>query len=121
MKMRKPLTARTHVLSGVKRAALTLLVPLLLVGGFLYYKAEYIVLGAETYIYGYPLVIMDVTRSNAALTLGPQNRLHRVRQFPDAGFKDVVRPNVDTLYTTGFIDMAQGPWVFEMPANAQRP
>ena len=120
MKMRKPLTARTHVLSGVKRAALTLLVPLLLVGGFLYYKAEYIVLGAETYIYGYPLVIMDVTRSNAALTLGPQNRLHRVRQFPDAGFKDVVRPNVDTLYTTGFIDMAQGPWVFEMPANAQR-
>jgi hypothetical protein len=43
-----------------------------------------------------------------------------VRQFPNSSFKDVVRPNVDTLYTTGFIDMAKGPWVFEMAANAQR-
>jgi hypothetical protein len=32
----------------------------------------------------------------------------------------VVRPNVDTLYTTAFIDIAQGPWVFEMAANDQR-
>ena len=46
--------------------------------------------------------------------------MRRVRQFPDASFRDVVRPNADTLYTSGFIDMAQGPWVFEMAANAQR-
>jgi hypothetical protein len=81
---------------------------------------DYIVLGAETYIYGYPLVIMDATRSNSALTIGPENQLRRVRQFPDANFHEVVRPNADTLYTSGFIDMAQGPWVFEMAANSQR-
>jgi hypothetical protein len=96
------------------------LLPLLLVGAVLYTKAEFIVLGAEAYIFGYPLVITDLTRANAALTLGPENQLNRVRQFPGAGFKEVVRPNVDTLYTTAFIDMDQGPWVFAMAANDQR-
>ncbi len=90
------------------------------VAALLYAKAEQIVLGAEAYLYGYPLVIMDVTRASAALSVGPENQLRRVRQFPDASFKEVVRPNVDTLYTTAFIDMSQGPWVFEMAANDQR-
>jgi len=89
-------------------------------GAVLYTHAEYIVLGAEGYIYGYPLVITDATRVHASQTLGPENQLHRVRRFPDAQFRGVVRPNVDTLYTTAFIDMAQGPWVFEMPPNDQR-
>jgi hypothetical protein len=90
------------------------------VAALVYAKAEQIVLGAEAYLYGYPLVIMDVTRASAALSIGPENQLRRVRQFPDASFKEVVRPNVDTLYTTAFIDMSQGPWVFEMAANDQR-
>ncbi len=104
----------------VRRVLLLSMLPLLGVGVVLYAKSELIVLGAEGYIYGYPLVITDVTRANAALTIGPENELHRVRQFPDASFKDVVRPNVDTLYTTAFIDTAKGPWVFEMAANDQR-
>ena len=103
-----------------RRLLLLLLLPLLIAGGLLYSHAEQIVLGAEAYIYGYPLVIVDVTRAGAAQTIGPQTRLTRVRRFPDATFKGVVRPNVDTLYTTAFIDMAQGPWVFEMAANDQR-
>ncbi len=104
----------------MKRILLGLLIAVLLLGGTLYAKRDYIVLGAEAYIFGYPLVIMDVTRSNSALSIGPENQLRRVRQFPDANFHEVVRPNADTLYTSGFIDMAQGPWVFEMAANAPR-
>ena len=77
-------------------------------------------LGAQAYVYGYPLVIMDVTRQHASQTAGPENELRRVRRFPDARFKAVVRPNVDTLYTTAFIDMVQGPWLFEMAPNGQR-
>lgn len=88
--------------------------------GLLYAKSEQIVLGAEGYLFGFPLVIMDVTRASAAQVIGPENQLRRVRQFPDARFRDVVRPNVDTLYTTAFIDTARGPWVFEMAANDQR-
>ena len=91
-----------------------------LVAALLYAKAEQIALGAEAYLYGYPLVIMDVTRASAALSVGPENQLRRVRQFPDASFREVVRPNADTLYTTGFIDMSKGPWVFELPPNGQR-
>ncbi len=104
----------------LKRAVLVLAIPLLTVLAVLYAKSEQIVLGAEAYIYGYPLVITDVTRANSALSIGPENQLRRVRQFPDASFKDVVRPNVDTLYTNAFIDTAKGPWVFEMAANEQR-
>ena len=76
--------------------------------------------GARAYMFGYPLVIMDVTRAAAALTVGPANELLRVRQFPDARFRGVVRPNVDTLYTTAFIDMNDGPFVFETSPNAAR-
>ena len=79
-----------------------------------------IMLGAEAYVYGYPLVIMDITRAQSAINIGPENELRRVRQFPDANFKDVVRPNVDTLYTTAFLSMKEGPWVFEMPVQSER-
>jgi len=97
-----------------------ILLPLTLTLSFLYAKSEYIILGAEAYIYGYPLVMMDLTRTSSVISMGPENKLHRIRKFPDAAFKEVVRPNVDTLYTTAFIDMAQGPWVFEMAPNQQR-
>jgi hypothetical protein len=63
---------------------------------------------------------METTRLQSAKYIGPENQLRMVRQFPNAQFKDVVRPNVDTLYTTAFISMKEGPWVFEMPANDKR-
>ena len=115
----RPASAQRR-LTRLQRSAVAALLVVLTLGTLLYNKAEHIVLGAEGYIFGFPLVVMDVTRAHAALAIGPQNQLRRVRQFPDAQFRDVVRPNVDTLYTTAFLDMAQGPWVFEMAANAQR-
>jgi hypothetical protein len=63
---------------------------------------------------------METTRLQSAKYIGPENQLRMVRQFPNAQFKDVVRPNVDTLYTTAFISMKEGPWVFEMSANDKR-
>jgi hypothetical protein len=102
------------------RLLLLALLSLAVAAAVLYVKAAWVVTGGEGYVFGYPLVIMDVTRANAALTIGPENRLRRVREFPGPGFRDVVRPNVDTLYTTAFVDTARGPWVFEMPPNDQR-
>lgn len=86
----------------------------------LFAAKDKIMLGAEAYVYGYPLVIMDITRAQSAIDIGPENELRRVRKFPDANFKDVVRPNVDTLYTTAFLSMKKGPWVFEMPVQTDR-
>jgi len=79
-----------------------------------------ITLGVQGYLYGYPLVIMDVTRAHSSKVGLPENTLIRWPQFPDASFHNVVRPNVDTLYTTSFIDASAGPWVFEMAPNQER-
>ena len=116
MMKRTATTARRNLMRGL----LSLLAILAAFGCFLYAKSEHIVLGAEAYVYGYPLVIMETTRIQSAKYIGPENQLRMVRQFPNAQFKDVVRPNVDTLYTTAFISMKEGPWVFDMPANDKR-
>ena len=102
----------------LKRAACVLL--MLAAATVVYALAGHVMLGAQAYLFGHPLLIMDITRANAALIIGPENQLRRTRQFPDADFRDVVRPNVATLYTSAFIDMAKGPWVFEMAANGRR-
>jgi len=45
----------------------------------LYGLKDKIMLGAEAYVYGYPLVIMDITRAQSAINIGPENQLRRVR------------------------------------------
>ena len=103
-----------------KRILTAALVLVAMVAAMLLVKKDKIMLGAEAYLYGYPLVIMETTRIQSAKYIGPENQLRMVRQFPNAQFKEVVRPNVDTLYTTAFISMKEGPWAFEMPANNKR-
>jgi hypothetical protein len=73
--------------------------------------------GAESYVYGYPLVIMDVTQQQFAATRAAPNMLFNARAFPDASFRGIVRPNVDTLYSVAWLDLARGPRVFEVPAT----
>ena len=114
------MTARGGALAWLKRGLLALGLLAALGAAALYARAEHIVLGAEGFMFGYPLVIMDLTRAGSEASVGPPNQLKRVRAFPDAGFREVVRPNVDTLYTSAFIDMAQGPFVFEMPPQSLR-
>lgn len=74
-------------------------------------------LGGESFAYGYPLVIMDITRQNFTATLDAANTLHHVREFPDSSFRNIVRPNVDTLYSVAWIDLAEGPRIFEVPST----
>jgi hypothetical protein len=62
--------------------------------------------GVEAVVYGLPLVIMDITRAKITNVTAPGafaapvNQFVHVREFPDASFKDVVRANVDTLYSS---------------------
>ena len=103
-----------------KRLVLATLVLVAVITAMLLVMKDKIMLGAEAYLYGYPLVMMETTRIQSAKYIGPENQLRMVRQFPNAQFKEVVRPNVDTLYTTAFISMKEGPWAIEMPANNKR-
>ena len=44
----------------------------------------------------------------------------KLRQYPDATFRDVTAPNADTLYTTAFFDVGDEPWVLEQPDMGDR-
>lgn len=84
-------------------------------------KPEATEIGVEAYIYGYPLVTMEMTRrvmTNAATakgTHGPMGRFLLMRTYPDAAFKDVTAPNADTLYSTAWLDLAKEPYVLSLP------
>jgi len=80
----------------------------------------------DAYIYGYPLVTMEMTRrivtnvAEVAGTRGPMGHLIKLRQYPDASFRDITAPNADTLYTTSFLDVSNEPWVFAFPDMGER-
>jgi hypothetical protein len=77
---------------------------------------------AEAYIFLYPLVTMELTRLQATNVeagempgRGPMNTFVHVREFPDADFKIVVRPNFDTLYSSAFVDLTAEPVIVSAP------
>jgi hypothetical protein len=84
-------------------------------------ESEVLNVAMEAYTYFYPLVSMEITRrvsTNAPvgeeIGRGPMNSVVNMRAFPDANFKDVVRPNFDTLYSVIWIDVSQEPMVLSV-------
>ena len=75
----------------------------------------------EAYIFGYPLVTVEMTRrvlTNAVKPEGlhgPMGQFANIGQYPTAAFKDVTAPNADTLYSSAFLDLSQGPWILQLP------
>jgi hypothetical protein len=80
----------------------------------------------DAYIYGYPLVTVDMTRkflTNYATvqgSRGPMGQLINLRSYPAVDDHAVTAPNADTLYTTAFIDVSREPWVFSIPDMGDR-
>jgi hypothetical protein len=90
-------------------------------------EAEAHSIGVDAYIYLYPLVTMDVTRRQATnieagkvFGRGPMNMFVNVPAFPPADYKDVVRPNFDTLYSVAWLDMSKDPAVVSVPDTGGR-
>lgn len=84
-------------------------------------------IGVEAYTYLYPLVLMDVTRrvgvnveSGKVAFRGPMNTFVHSRTFPPADFRDVVRPNFDTLYSVAWLDLTKEPMVVTAPDTQGR-
>ena len=67
--------------------------------------------GVKAYIYAYPLVLMKVTRE----AQDTHNNFVHISVFPTDTFKDIVRPNVDTLYSFAWLDLSQGPLILSVP------
>ena len=78
-------------------------------------------IATEAYIYGYPLVTMEMTRrlmTNVERPKGiraPMGQLVRMREYPTAAFRDVTAPNADTLYTMVWLDVSKEPWILSLP------
>jgi len=81
---------------------------------------------SDAYVFAYPLVTMEMTRrvmtneAEAKGTRAPMGHLVRMRVYPDAKFRDVTAPNADTLYTTGWFDVAKEPYVLTIPDSKDR-
>ena len=83
-------------------------------------------LATEAYIFGYPLVTMDMTRramTNVREPEGmraPLGQFARTRTYPLASNHDVTVPNADMLYTIVWLDVSQEPWVLSLPDMKDR-
>jgi len=71
-------------------------------------------------VYGFPLVIMDLTRQVFTAIPAPNangapvNQFANKRTFPDATFINVVRPNADTLYSSAWVDTGKEPVILSV-------
>ncbi|WP_428679782.1 DUF1254 domain-containing protein [Sphingopyxis sp.] len=89
-------------------------------------EEEAYAIGIEAYTYAYPLVLMETTRrvsTNAGVSgrlRAPVNQFANMKSYPDATFKDVVRPNADTLYSSLWFDVGKEPLVLTLPNTQGR-
>ncbi|WP_430430800.1 DUF1254 domain-containing protein [Oceanicaulis sp.] len=76
----------------------------------------------QAYVYGYPLVLSDVTRQAflARAEAPALNALYHRRMRPSHEDRTVVRPNLDTLYTLAFLDLSEGPVLLSTPDFGDR-
>jgi len=86
---------------------------------------EFLKIMGAAYLYGYPLVLMDLTKSEVTNTAEPHpflprapiNQLGHFRTFPDHTMTAVVKPNVDTYYSIAWLDLGGEAQVLSMPAT----
>jgi hypothetical protein len=79
-------------------------------------------LGVEGVMYGFPLVIVNATKNvqtNVAepghTGRAPINQFSHFLEYPTAANRDVVRFNVDTLYSFAWLDLSKEPMVLSVP------
>lgn len=89
-------------------------------------EQEIVAIAKDAYLYGYPLVTMDLTRqvmTNVAKPDGlkaPMGQFINARKYPTASFKDITAPNADTLYSVAWLDLAKEPYILQLPDEQNR-
>jgi hypothetical protein len=83
-------------------------------------------IAADAYVFGFPLVLMDVTRQartavpKADEGRAPANQFTHSAKFPDPKFRAVVSPNADTLYSSAWLKLAKEPLILSLPDAGKR-
>ena len=76
---------------------------------------------SDAYIYAFPLVLTDATKTLSTNTDGsitgraPINQINHAKKLADASFRTVVSPNVDTLYSQAWLDISAEPMIYVLP------
>jgi hypothetical protein len=89
-------------------------------------EEEAYAIGVDAYLYFYPLVTMDITRKQLTNAepgkglSGPMNSFANALEYPAADMKAVVRPNFDTLYSSGWLDLTKEPVIVSVPDTSGR-
>jgi hypothetical protein len=82
--------------------------------------------GIQAYIYGFPLIMMDLTKeaSTAVPSAGeitaPVNQFSVMTKYPDASFRAVARTGLDTLFACAWADLDKEPLVLSVPDTKGR-
>ena len=119
---RKPGRSRRRWLSA---AAGVLLIAAIL-GGTFFKEGRAWWYGLQAYVYGFPLVMMDLTKDQgtavpaAGEIAAPLNQFAVMTRYPDASFRAVVRTGLDTLFATAWIDLENEPLVLSVPDTGGR-
>jgi hypothetical protein len=80
----------------------------------------------EAYLFGYPLVTMDMTRKHETNVRvpddahAPMGQLIKMRAYPAVDDRGAAAPNADTMYTMVWLDVSAEPWVFSIPDMGDR-
>ena len=75
----------------------------------------------EAYLYAFPLVLVDATKTvstntkTASASRAPVNQFIHARKLLDASSRTVVSPNVDTIYTQAWLDVSAEPQIYVVP------
>jgi hypothetical protein len=105
--------------------ALTLVSPMAALGEPITVEEAHAI-GVDAYLYFYSLVTMEVTRRQLTNVEpgkgfgGPMNTFANVPAYPTAQDRVVVRPNFDTLYSSGWLDLTKEPVVISVPDTGGR-
>ncbi|PLZ00851.1 hypothetical protein CY652_18540 [Burkholderia sp. WAC0059] len=78
---------------------------------------------SDSYVFGYPLVLMDVAREDSTGT-GPgeaeANTLRSAGALPPVGAANPPTPGLDTLDSSGWLDLSNGPVLVSLPNSRGR-
>lgn len=90
-------------------------------------EAEALAIGIEAHQFFYPLISMEITRrvttnlpDGIKPGMGRMNAFHHMQAFPTADFREVVRPNFDTLYSIAWADITKEPQIVSAPDTQGR-
>lgn len=75
----------------------------------------------DAYVYAFPLVLTDATKTLSTNTDGtitgraPVNQFNHAKNLANASFRTVVTPNVDTVYSQAWLDISAEPMIYVLP------